>query len=348
MQHKTHGFGPLLAYGLAYVLSLAALLTGVSLPAAANTTVDIYGRAHLSLDQLGDGEDTGLNVSSNLSHIGFRGDHQVNQDYQIYFQVEQLIRYGQRGSELASRDTFAGVRGAFGSVRVGYFEPPGTTLRSRVDLFNSRIGDARNIASGNNMAFDVRFRNGIHYTSPTLQGFTFDLQYTPHDDTGPTVSNDQEGLSARVTYSNQKLYVGLAYQEYEELALVPNAWRLGAEYQLHESWLLTAYAQLAENLEGGSREVAGVGLSYLFGDYALRGQVYQSSANDTADTGASMWVIGLDRKFTSQLSAYLVYGQTDNEPLANFSVSAGGRDTGLTPLTGETATALSLGMVFNF
>ncbi|RUO28108.1 porin [Aliidiomarina sedimenti] len=331
------------------VILLAALSTErAHAQTSEDVDIEIYGRAHLSLDQLGDGESSGLNVSSNLSHLGFRGDYDINQDYEVFFQIEQLIRYGQRGSELASRDSFAGIRSDMGSVRIGYFEPPGTTLRSRVDMFNSRIGDARNIASGNNMAFDVRFRNGIHYTSPTLQGFTFDLQYTPHDDTGPTVSNDQEGLSARVTYTTDALYLGLAYQEYEEFALTPQAWRLGMEYSFSSSWIMTGYYQRAEQLEGGPRDVYGVGLAYRFGDYALRSQWYTSSANNDPNTGASMWVVGLDKRFTRRFSGYLVYGLTDNEPAADFSVSAGGRDTGLTPLLGETATALSLGMIFNF
>lgn len=326
------------------LLFISLLLPGV----AKSVDVDIYGRAHLSLDWLGDGEDVGLNVSSNLSHLGFRGSHQINADYEVFFQVEQLIRYGQRGSEFASRDSFAGVRGDFGSVRVGYFEPPGTTLRTRVDLFNSRIGDARNIASGNDMAFDVRFRNGIHYTSPMLHGFTFDLQYTPHDDTGATVANDQEGLSARVTYAQGKLFVGLAYQEYEELDFKPRAWRLGAEYRITPIWLVTGYAQWAEDLMGGNRSVYGVGSLYRIGDYSLRGQIYQSSSNDTPDTGATMMVAGVDRHFTSQFSIYAVYGVTSNDSLADFSVSAGGRDTGLAPLLGHSATGFSLGMIFNF
>lgn len=330
---------------ISWALALLCALVPISGKA---TDVEIYGRAHLSLDMLGDGEDTGLNVSSNLSHLGFRGSHDIHPDYEVFFQVEQLIRYGQTGSEFASRDTFAGVRGGFGSVRIGYFEPPGTTLRTRVDLFNSRIGDARNIASGNNMAFDVRFRNGIHYTSPKLNGFTFDLQYTPHDDTGPTVDNDQEGLSARVTYERERLYLGVAYQGYEGIETNPKAWRLGAEYHLTGQWLVTGYAQFAYELVGGDRTVLGLGSAYRFNSYQARAQLYQSSANDTPKTGATMLVVGLDKRFTAQFTAYVAYGVTSNDELADFSVSAGGRDTGLAPIPGESATGLSLGMIFNF
>lgn len=329
--------------------SVVAVLLCALMPIPSTAVdVEIYGRAHVSLDVLGDGDDYGLNASSNLSHLGFRGHHQINADYQVYFQIEQLIRYGQRGSDLASRDTFAGIRGNFGSVRIGYFEPPGTTLRARVDQFNSRVGDSRNIASGNDMAFDVRFRNGIHYTSPKYRGLTFDLQYTPHDDTGATSQNDQEGLSSRVTYETSRLFLGLAYQSYEDGEQTPQAWRFGSEYKLTDIWRMTGFVQHARQLEGGDRLVFGVGTAYQWGTYIGRAQLYQSSSNDNPDTGATMLVVGIDRRFTSQFTAYVSLGVTSNDEQANFSVSAGGRDTGLIPVLGESATGLSVGMIFNF
>lgn len=326
---------------------LATILVASSFPLTA-ADIQIYGRAHLSLDRLGDGENTGNNVSSNLSRLGFRANTQINNDLEAFVQLEQLIRYGQRGSEFASRDSFAGVRGNFGSVRVGYFEPPGTVLRATADLFNSRLGDARNIASGNDMAFDVRFRNGIHYRSPQIKGFTFDLQYTPHDDVGATTTNEQEGLGAGVNYRTERFFMGLAYQSYEAEFHQPEAWRLGTTYWLTEQWMLTGFLQHAADLPGGDRSVGGAGALYRFDDYSVRGQLYQSSSNDMEETGARMLVLGLDKKMAPTFTLYVSYGVTDNEEAANFSVSAGGRDTGLTPLTGQSATGLSLGMIYDF
>ncbi|RUO24382.1 porin [Aliidiomarina minuta] len=328
-------------------IMLAIVLIASCFPLNA-ADIQIYGRAHLSLDRLGDGENTGNNVSSNLSRLGFRATTQINHDLEAFVQLEQLIRYGQRGSEFASRDSFAGVRGNFGSVRVGYFEPPGTVLRATVDLFNSRLGDSRNIGSGNDMAFDVRFRNGIHYQSPRVNGFTFDLQYTPHDDVGATTTNDQEGLGAGVNYQTGQFFIGLAYQSYETEFNRPEAWRLGTTYWLTEHWMLTGFLQHASDLVGGDRSVAGAGALYRFGDYSARGQVYQSSANDIDETGARMLVLGLDKKMAPTFTLYASYGVTDNEEEANFSVSAGGRDTGLTPLRGHSATGLSVGMIYDF
>lgn len=203
-------------------LGLAVLVAGAGLAAAAPAmaqNVTVYGRAHLSVDALDNGDDSGTNVSSNSSRLDFRA------------------------GTWASRDSFVGLRGDFGQVRLGQFDTPLKAVRGKVDMFGDRIGDIRNLTrtstSGGTEAnignvFDERYRNGIHYRSPKFSDFTFDLHYTPHNTTGATVDNVRESWSTSLSYEVKGLYAGLAYETFEgDNNLDPNAIRFGAYYAIN-------------------------------------------------------------------------------------------------------------------
>ncbi|MDP4535449.1 porin [Alkalimonas collagenimarina] len=331
-------------------LIAAALTSTLAVPAMANDiNVKVSGRAHLSVDHLNDGEDSGLNVSSNSSRLRFAANTQVTEGLEVVMQLEQNIRYDQSGGNFSTRDSFLGLRGDFGLARVGFFDTPLKAVRSRTDMFGDRIGDARNITSGPGMSFDNRYRNGIHYRSPAMSGFTFDFQYTPHNANDATVDNDNESFSTSFTYNANGLYAAIAYETYENAAGDdPNALRLGVSYDVSKQLKVSALYQNASNLVGGDRNVWGVGASYKMEDYTFRGQFYQAGDNDLADSGANMFVVGVDRSFGRALTMYLAYGLTSNDDAAAFTIASGGRDTRLPAIAGENSSGLSLGMIYNF
>lgn len=334
------------------LLLAAVIATSLALPAMA-ADLEVYGRANLSIDALGDGEDTGLNVSSNASRLGFRAVTDIEGGMQVFVQLEQNVRFDQRGGDFATRNSFAGVRGDWGQLRVGSFDTPGKLVRSRVDVFNDRLADVRNIASGNDMSFDPRFRNGIHYRAPSFNNLTFDLHYSPHNDVDATTTNDREAISTSITYNHNGVYLGVAYESYEteidNRELQPTAVRLGASFPVSDNFTLLGFYQHASDIPGGDRHVYGVGSKYRLSDnYSLMGQVYQSSDNDSPDTGATMFSLGLDRYVSDALTVYVIAGVTTNEDQADFSVSSSGRDTRLVPVVGKNSTGLSVGIVHKF
>lgn len=330
------------------LLVATAVLASMSSVAVA-ADVEIYGRAHLSLDFLDDGADTGTNISSNSSRLGFRASSELDNGLEAFMQLEQNIRYDQRGGEFASRDSFVGIRGNFGQVRLGYFDTPLKAVRSRTDMFGDRLGDARNMTSGGGMSFDNRYRNGIHYRSPSMNGLVFDFQYTPHNATGATTDNDQESYSTSLTYRTGDWFFVAAYETYEGDTLDPTAVRLGTYVDITPDFRVSGFYQNATDVPGGDRDTFGIGASYkLNGGYTLRSQYYQTSDNDTANTGADMFVLGIDKRLGASTTLYATYGITSNDEFANFSVSSGGRDTRVTPVVGEDATGFSLGVIYNF
>lgn len=338
-------------------LVAAAVVTAMAVPAMA-ADVSIYGRAHLSLDSLDNGDDSGTNVSSNSSRLGFKASTKLDGGLEAFVQIEQNIRFDEGAGNWASRDSFVGIKGDFGQVRLGQFDTPLKAVRGKVDMFGDRIGDIRNLTrtstSGDANAnignvFDERYKNGVHYRSPKMNNFTFDLHYTPHNNTGATVDNVQESYSMSVAYEVKGFYAALAYETFEgQNDFDPSAVRAGVYYDITDAFRLAGMYQNASDVPGGDRNVYGLGASYNLGDYTLRGQYYVAGDNDTDNSGANMFVIGADRKFGKDLLMYVAYGITSNDDEAAFRVSAGGRDTQLSTIRGEDATGLSFGIQYSF
>lgn len=329
-------------------VTMSALLCALPITSALATDIEIYGRAHLSTDVLGDGSDYGLNVSSNSSRLGVRASHQVHDNLEVFMQLEQSVRFDQRGGEFASRDSFAGLRGDWGQVRLGSFDTPGKLLRAKADVFNDRLGDLRNLSSGDGMSFDQRFRNSIHYRSPVFANTTFDIQYSSHNDTDATVENDLQAISVALNYAHERVWLGASYEMSEGSEYDPQAIRLAGSYDFSEAWQGILFYQHASDLVLGDRDVIGGGTKYRFGDYAWMAQVYYATENDLEDSAATMAAIGLDYYISPELTLYAILGATDNEEQATFSVSSGGRDTRVQPDLGNTASGLSLGFIYNF
>lgn len=338
-------------------LVAAAVMASLAVPAMA-ADVSIYGRAHLSLDSLDNGDDSGTNVSSNSSRLGFKASTALEGGLEAFVQIEQNIRFDEGSGNWASRDSFVGIKGDFGQVRLGQFDTPLKAVRGKVDMFGDRVGDIRNLTrtstSGNTNAnignvFDERFKNGVHYRSPKMNDFTFDLHYTPHNTNGATVDNVQESYSMSVAYEVKGLYLAAAYETFEgQNDLDPSAVRLGAYYDVTDVFRVSGMYQNASDVPGGDRNVYGIGASYKMGTYTLRGQYYTAGDNDVDNSGANMLVIGADRNFGKDLVIYAAYGVTSNDDNAAFRVSAGGRDTQLSTVTGENAAGLSLGIQYSF
>lgn len=326
-----------------------ALLSSLTLSDALAVDMEIYGRAHLSGDVLGDGSDYGLNVSSNSSRIGFRAQHQVSDNIEVFMQLEQKVVFDEGSGGFATRDSFAGLRGSWGQVRFGTFDTPGKLLRAKADVFNDRLGDLRNIASGDDMSFDPRFKKSVHYRSPAFHNTTFDIQYSPHNDTGSTVDNELQAISVALNYASDAFWLGVAYEMNELDERDPTAVRIGTSYRFTDAWQGLAFYQHASDLEWGDRQVYGGGFKYRVNDdYALMGQVYHATENDFDDTSATMLAVGVDYYISDELTLYAILGTTDNSDYAGFSVSAGGRDTQLYPQLGNSTSGLSLGFIYNF
>ncbi|HEX5056751.1 MAG TPA: porin [Gammaproteobacteria bacterium] len=340
--------------------------------------VEIYGRANLALEILDNGDDSGLNVSSNASRIGFKGETQIIEGLKGVFQLEQEIRFDNGSGTFATRDTYAGLQGNFGSVRLGYFDTPLKKIRSETDFFNDQLGDARNLTRLNNITivpatapavplyadFDTRFYNGIIYTTPDLGGFTVDLHHSTNNNGATANPPDDltDATSAGVTYKAGSLYVSLAH-EVDSGRNDSAATRLGARYTLGDLTLAGLAQQATVNpipanlpgpppvaTSGDAIDIRtlGFGASYkLTENTVLKGQVYNNAdARDNRD--ARLWAVGMDYSLSKQFRLQFVYAATNNDGLANYRASGGGNGDQISPVVGKDVAGIAAGIRYDF
>lgn len=338
------------------VTRMIVMMTVTTFVPLAIADVEIYGRAHVSVDNLSDGDDQGFNVSSNSSRLGFRASLDVAEGLTGFMQLEQEVRYENGSGNLASRDSFVGLRGSFGQVRLGFFDTPLKLISGKVDFFRDQIGETRNVTrlrdvySGGDFDFDTRFRNGIHYQSPSFNDVTFDLHYATNTDAGANIDGNNDAISTAVTWETSENYLAIAYERKNDTE--SEAWRAGAGKTIGD-WRINGLVQLATikgSTLGAAQDVNtyGGGASYkLNSEITLKGQYFIVDA-DGIDRSAQMLTIGLDYLWNSSFRLLLAYAQTDNESEASYAMSRGGHGTQVTPLTGEMPQGLSAGFRFDF
>lgn len=318
--------------------------------------VSLYGRAHVTVDHLDNGETSGLNLSSNSSRLGFRASTALSKTLKGSMQIEQEVRWENGAGSFASRDTFVGLEGGFGTIRLGFFDTPHKVLRGNTDFFGDQIGDSRNLTRlrdvyGSSYDFDTRFRNGIHYRTPKLGNVTADFHYSTNtDDRANPPAKDLDAFSGGVTYSTSALYLAGTYERQQNTK--SNAFRLGFGYNVG-SFRIAGLAQAATIKAAGKADqdvnTYGLGASYkLSASSTIKGQYYWLDA-DGADRNANMVAVGLDYSLHRSFRLLFAYAQTSNDKLVKYSMSAGGHGAQVYPAqAGLDVSGFSVGFRFDF
>ena len=185
---------------------------GVSGVAVAQTSVQLYGHADLSVDYMtkglsdqhhiiGNGPASAdpighmgyeTDVSSNLSFLGVRASHDLGEgglkmlaQFETQVDVSATPSEGGGGTKgaFASRNSFLGIAGGFGAFKVGKTDTPYKLATGRMDPFSASIGDYNSImgnTGGDNRAeFDQRLSHSIWYESPNMSGFRVNALFSP-------------------------------------------------------------------------------------------------------------------------------------------------------------------------
>jgi len=356
---------------------LAAAMATAALAASAQSNTlktsgnwEFYGRAHMSIDKLDDGNKYNrVNVSSNSSRVGFRGDKNFG-DLKGIWQIESEILFTNNASDnsgtktnyLAGRDTFGGVEGSFGTVKFGKFDTPFKVAREAANLFGDQLGDMRNITRAV-AKFDERPNNIIQYQSPEMSGLRLTVAYAPHE--GATaVTNGTTGVetnnamgSASISYNAGDVSAALAYEGYEKDATggQRDATRMALSYKLNSHLKLVGFYQDAKYMSGttdNGSKVTGFGAEYQIipNHTVLRAHVMDRKAN-RAGYDSKMTAIGVDRIISKELRFYANYAVVSNGTSATVTPWVEGRSTSaaLVPgSSGKDATGISLGMRYDF
>ena len=153
----------------------------VSLPVAASAEVILYGNIRGGVEFTREGASTQTKSRRNSwgvvdygSYIGFKGSEDLGGNLKAIWQVEANTELS-GDSFVNNRDTFIGLEGGFGTVKVGRVSTP---LKRAVDAQDIWEHKSPVLGLGYYGRFGQR-RTSLNYQSPDFGGFDFAFQMAP-------------------------------------------------------------------------------------------------------------------------------------------------------------------------
>ena len=162
-----------------FLLTSSLLLMSLS----AISAPKVYGKLNIALNNDGsDGvNEKEIDLISNSSRLGFKGQLEMQDGlvglYQIEYQIDPVDGHardevrGENGeievtdSTFTQRNSYVGLKGSFGTFKLGKHDTPLKKASLKVDLFNDLKGDIKNITDGEN-----RISSFLGYDSPVFGG----------------------------------------------------------------------------------------------------------------------------------------------------------------------------------
>jgi predicted porin len=283
-------------------LIAAALAAAVAAPAA-NASVSIYGKVHLSIDYFDDegGSDQGWYVQSRSSYIGFKGTEDLGNGLSLIWKAETEYDFADGDAWSGNRDAYIGLTGSWGTFIYGNTDTPMTMSTAQFDLFEDTIADHE--ADGDAMD-EEHWDNLITYISPNMNGLTIAAAIAPGEgEDGETGLADNYSIAAM--YSNNGLSLTAAYEK--EIGDT-DTWSVGAGYTINNVTLNAVYQDEVD--DEVTWTISG---AYGFGNNTVKARYLSEDDGDD-----HMWAVGLDHNLSKRSKVYAIYATGDDTDLHSY------------------------------
>jgi len=172
-----------------YLISTFIFLLIISSSIQANQ--EIYGRLDIAISNINKGKQSSKSeIKSHASRIGFKGSEIFDNGLSVIFQYELQNDPIDWDPAFKQRNSFLGLKGAFGKFIVGMHDTPVKQSQAKIDLFNDTSGDIKNILWGENRSQKI-----VQWTTPSLRGFKVNLMTILED--------SNEGFSFSINWSGK-------------------------------------------------------------------------------------------------------------------------------------------------
>jgi predicted porin len=225
-------------------------------------------------------------VDSQNSYLGFRGERKFgNTGLKGIWQIEQSIELDTGvGSTFSNRNSFLGLAGGFGTVKLGNMDTIYKEYGQVESIFGLTSGNfispsnvLSHIGTGNGSTarFHERVPNSIQYQTPELSGFQAGLQWSP-DETKNEVGNtlNRELWSMGVKYEAGPLYLSVQHERHNDF--------FGGSNNVAAT-LTNVGTAGAHAKDTGTR----FSVSYKFGPHTLAGDIAQLKYDETGQAAGA-------------------------------------------------------------
>lgn len=355
-------------------IAIAVLAAGAAglaaLPAHAQSTVQLYGRANVSVEsQKVTGVDRTSVLQNNASRWGMRGSEDLGGGMKAFFQLESgfnidtgvatnNLGQGASGS-IFNRESFAGVSGSFGTLRAGRITSPlYFASADYISMHNHDTGTSSDALFGF-AATGVNNNNSIAYKTPSFGGMDVEVAYSfaagffPNNAAAfveQPGSNNQTNLQVAFNGQWGALHLGGGFAQMTDKSGLPAI----AESK-DETAVIRALYELGAFTFGGYYERSkfdfGAGQRRSRNNYRLSG-MYSMGASEfhlnygMADdfsglnnSGATQWTLGYNYNLSKRTKVYAFYTQLDDASQGSFYVGAA---------NGAKFSSLAVGLRHNF
>lgn len=321
---------------------LLAAAIAAALPLAAHADVTIYGSVRIGVDSL-KSADTGFKsvtgVDDFSSRLGFKGSEDLGNGLKAIWQVENGMRLdgvatgGSGTGTFANRQSFLGVEGAFGKLRLGFLDD----VLSETEATDNLYGPARDSAGitfplyeGSDLfgAYgDGRVKNSLRYDSPNWNGFNAIVQYgagEKTDHSGNTIGarlgyrHDASGLFGAYAFMGKSKQVANKDGKTQrlELGYDANNLYLAGTYQWLDVYGDATALGIANSAAHLKNQTWALNAAYSIGNWKPS-LVVSKRKNPTVDGsvkdwGAKQWAVGLDYSVSKRTMLQAAYGQVIN------------------------------------
>src|SRR5262245_23926706 len=350
-------------------LLAAAVASAFSMPALAQVPaeIQIYGRVNVTAERIETDNSNNPAVPNqsnyefvdNSSRIGIRGNKELVSGLKAIFQIESRVNLTDGGDVLSSRDSFAGLQGAFGTARLGRtIGPVYYATYDYISMHNHDTGTSSDALLAGTVVGNQGFMNNTFwYTSPKFGPVTVDFAYSllgeQRISTGTSQprhiglvgSYDQCPLHAAISYANTKndidLNPGAPVQ-----ASDASAFTIGGAYDF-KFMVLGALWEMAErDTLGGSVDSDYWRISAMFPVGQHEFHVNYGLVDADGDQGAKQWTLGYNYNITKTTKVYAFYTMVDNDNNGNFVM--GGSTNTVGAATGAQYSSIAVGFRHNF
>ncbi|MGL1958931.1 MAG: porin [Colwellia sp.] len=292
------------------ILTLA-ICSALAAPAMA-ASVDIYGKANLTLQSSDDGEGSYSEVQSNASRIGFKGTHELNDGLEVIYQAEfQVDIDGDSDDVWTGRNQFVGLRGSFGEVLVGKNDTMLKQSQGKVDLFSDYNGDIKHLWVGENRLSDT-----LTYKSPKFSGFQLGATYQTESE-----ADGEDAFSIAAFYGDKKLKKSKFFASVAMDSDVKGKSKDGAVSGYFDTVRATVQGKISgftlglmvqsqeETTTGAEMDGVMVSAAYRINDITLKGQYQMADHKDGDDrSGISL---GADYSLAKSTKIFAFYSTFD-------------------------------------
>lgn len=239
-----------------------------ALPMAAMADVEIYGQLEGSIEAgntfgYGDVFNTNTRVDDTGSKIGFKGTEDLGNGLKAIWQVESYLSIDgttmnggdDRANKFAGRDSFVGLQGNWGKVRLGRLSTYQNDSMERFDPWTYGTG-VNGMSYTSAKLLDGRIDNAVRYDTPNLNGFKASVLYGTDENRYTTASGERSNSSVwniGAGYEYAGYYVDAGYTYWGDANGAAKAtqagdksanyWRLEGGYAANNLLVALAYGQ---------------------------------------------------------------------------------------------------------